>query len=455
MTIMPHVEPRLPRGMRDIPPQQMILRQYVMGVIEKTFKAYGFEPLETPAVELRSVLMGKYGEDAERLIYDVSHVGGKEQLALRYDLTVPLTRFIAMNPGLRLPFKRYQIAPVWRAERPAKGRYRQFYQCDADIVGTASMLADAEIITLIHDVLSRLGFTNYTIFINHRQLLAALGEYAGVQGEQAGALYRSIDKLDKIGEEGVRQEMLAGGVPAKAADRLLSLLRMEGTNAELLADMRRRLEGLPAAEKGLKELEELIQYLHEFGVPEERYQLAFSMVRGLSYYTGPIYETIVQEPKIGSITGGGRYDDLIGLFTGRSLPVTGTTVGIERIIDVIEELGMYPPSLGRTTAQLLVTIFDESTRPASIQLCQELRRQDIHVELSFEVGKIGSQIRYASQKGIPFVAILGPDEVQAGKVTLRDLDKAEQVTVDRNEVVPLLRQWLAERQHPSDASEGW
>ncbi len=449
---MPQVEARLPRGMRDIPPQQMILRQYVMGVIEKTFKAYGFEPLETPAVELRSVLMGKYGEDAERLIYDVSHVGGKEELALRYDLTVPLTRFIAMNPGLRLPFKRYQIAPVWRAERPAKGRYRQFYQCDADIVGTASMLADAEIITLIHDILSRLGFTNYTIFINHRQLLTALGEYAGVQGELAGTLYRSIDKLDKIGEEGVRQEMLAGGVPADVADRLLSLLRIEGTSAELLSALRQRLEGLPAAEKGISELEELFLYLREFGVPEERYQLALSMVRGLSYYTGPIYETIVREPRIGSITGGGRYDELIGLFTGRSLPVTGTTVGIERIIDVIEELGMYPPSLGRTTAQLLVTIFDASTRPASIQLSQELRRQGIHVELSFEAGKIGSQIRYASQKGIPFVAILGPDEVQAGKVTLRDMDKGEQVTVERTQVEVLIRQWLAERQHvPGDS----
>ena len=200
---MAQVEVRLPRGMRDILPQQMILRQYVMGEIEKAFKSYGFEPLETPAVELRSVLMGKYGEEAEKLIYDVQHLGGKEELALRYDLTVPLTRVIAMNPELRLPFKRYHIAPVWRAERPAKGRYRQFYQCDADIVGSASMLADAEIVALIRDILTRLAFRQYTIQINHRQFLMGLGQYCGVSGEMAGALYRSVDKLNKIGEEGV------------------------------------------------------------------------------------------------------------------------------------------------------------------------------------------------------------------------------------------------------------
>lgn len=442
---MAQVKPRLPRGMRDIPPDQMILRQYVMGVIEKAFKNYGFEPLETPAVELRSVLMGKYGEDAERLIYDVGHVGGKEELALRYDLTVPLSRFIAMNPTLRMPFKRYQIAPVWRAERPAKGRYRQFYQCDADIVGTDSMLADAEIITLIHDILGRLGFSHYTIHVNHRQLLAGLAEYVGLEGEVAAALYRSLDKLDKIGEEGVREEMAAGGVPAEAAEKLLALLRMEGTNTELVADMRQRLAGISSAERGLGELEELLTYLGEFGVPDAYCQISFSMVRGLSYYTGPIFETVVDEPRIGSITGGGRYDELIGLFTGRSLPVTGTTIGIERIIDVIEELGMYPPALGRTTAQVLVTIFDESTRGESLRLATELRRRDLHVELSFEVGHLGKQLRYAGEKGIPFVVILGPDEAAAGKVTLRNLDRGEQTEVPQEKAAEVLQQWLSER----------
>jgi len=439
------VPPRLPRGMRDILPQQMILRQYVMGTIEKAFQAYGFEPLETPAVELRSVLMGKYGEDAERLIYDVQHAGGKEELALRYDLTVPLTRVIAMNPELRMPFKRYQIAPVWRAERPAKGRYRQFYQCDADIVGTASMLADAEIIALIHDILGRLAFPRSTIQINHRRFLAGLGQYCGVAGELAGALYRSLDKLSKIGEEGVMEELLAGGIDRGVAERMLELLRIKGDNAELIAGMKARLADWPDALHGLSELEELVSYLKEFGVPESAFQVDFSMVRGLSYYTGPIYETIVQEPKIGSITGGGRYDELIGLFAGRSLPVTGTTIGIERLIDVIEELQMFPPALGRTTAQVLVTIFDASTRPASLQLTQTLRQAGFNVELFFGEGKLGRQIRHASEKGIPFLTILGPDEVAAGQVTVRDLERALQETVPAGSVAETLRKWQGER----------
>jgi histidyl-tRNA synthetase len=442
---VPDVKPRLPRGMRDILPQQMILRQYVTGVIEKAFQAYGFEPLETPAVELRSVLMGKYGEDAERLIYDVKHEGGKEELALRYDLTVPLTRVIAMNAGLRMPFKRYQIAPVWRAERPAKGRYRQFYQCDADIVGTASMVADAEVISLVNDVLQHLRFQRYTVLINHRQLLVALGEYCGVEGEKAATLYRSVDKLSKIGEDGVREEMLAGGIAAQVAERLLDLLRIDGTGPEVIADMRRRLVDVPAAVKGLNDLADLLACLADFGVPQDAYRVDFAMVRGLSYYTGPIYETVVEEPRIGSITGGGRYDELIGLFANQSLPVTGTTLGIERIIDVIEELEMYPPSLGRTTAQVLVTVFDRATRAASLGMSTELRRAGFNVETSFDEGKLGKQIRYASEAGIPFLVILGPDEIQEETVTLRDLSRSEQETVARSLAVETLQRWQAIR----------
>lgn len=442
---MSQVAPRLPRGMRDFLPEQMLLRQYVIGVIERTFKSFGFEPLETPAVELRSVLMGKYGEEAERLIYDVRHPGGKEELALRYDLTVPLTRVMAMNPTLRMPFKRYQIAPVWRAERPAKGRYRQFYQCDADIVGSESMLADAEIIAIIYQALSKLGFRQFAVEINHRQLLAALGEYCGVSGDAAGALYRSIDKLSKIGEEGVKEELRAGGVGAAVSDRLLDVLRIGGEPQELIADIGKRLAGIPTAEKGLADLAELIGYLGDLGVPPTCYRLNFSMVRGLSYYTGPIYETLVEEPRIGSITGGGRYDDLVGLFTSRSLPVTGTTLGIERIIDVIEELGMYPPALGKTTSQVLLTLFDETTVGESLRLSTELRRAGYCVEVSFNAGKLGKQIRYASEKGIPFLVILGPDEMKEGKVALRDMEREEQEALPRSELLHRLKAWMDRR----------
>lgn len=435
------IEPRLPRGMRDILPQKMILRQYVVGVIQTVFEEFGFEPLHTPSVELEETLKGKYGPDAERMIYDVGHKGGKEKLSLRYDLSVPLCRVIAQYPELTKPFKRYQIAPLWRAERPQKGRYREFYQCDIDTVGSASMLADAEIINVTCEILTRLGFEKFVVNVNNRKIITGIGQFAGVPDELLGGLYRSIDKLDKIGLEGVRAELRKSLIPDEVIERMLEFLQIAGSNREILAQLREWLADYPEALAGVAELEEMIGYLEAMGVAETYYQITPAMVRGLAYYTGPVYETIVEEPKIGSITGGGRYDELVGMFAKRSYPATGTSIGIERIIDVMEELEMFPPEVGKTVAQVLVTRFNSDMVTESLKMARELRQAGLNTELYFEDKALGKQIRYALKKGIPYVVILGPDEAAAGQVAIRNLRLKQQETVPRGKAAARIKAW--------------
>jgi histidyl-tRNA synthetase len=435
------IEPRLPRGMRDIVPDMMIRREYVTGVIRRAFEQFGFEPLQTPAVELEETLTSKYGPDADRLMYTVGHTGGKESLGLRYDLTVPLCRVVAQYPDLNKPFRRYQIAPVWRAERPQKGRYREFYQCDVDTVGSASMLADAEILNVTYTILARLGFKQFVMTINDRKLLKGMGRYAGVPDEQLGELYRSIDKLDRIGLGGVEKELRKRDIGEEPIRRLLGLLQIEGSSRSILAELERVLAGFPQATEGVAELAEIVTYLEALGIPERFYQVTPAMVRGLEYYTGPVYETLVEEPKIGSLTGGGRYDNLVGLFTGRDLPATGTTIGIERITDVMHELDMFPPGVGRTVAQVLVTQFSPDLLPESLRLARRLREAGLNVEVYLENDPLGNQIRYALKKEIPYLAIVGPDEAAAEQVALRDLGRKKQVTVDRGEAAAQIQAW--------------
>jgi histidyl-tRNA synthetase len=537
------VPPRIPAGMRDILPPQMIKRQYVLDIVRTVFERFGFEPLQTPAIELSETLLGKYGEDAERLIYKAWYgetPGG--ELSLRYDLSVPLCRVIAMYPDLPRPFKRYQLAPVWRADRPQKGRYREFYQCDVDIVGSASMLADAEIVAVIYEVLKRLGFSDFTIAINNRKLLDGIGQYAGVPDALRPGLYRSIDKLDKVGLDGVKRELLMVGIPTdplqplqrtarlaiqgkldlselynhlvdspqqggealdpaladavagplrelvqaavaqpipsgelqavtaqlisdlapqlrayygsqaviipeEVVERLLALLQVTGPNHEVLAELAVQLQGYPRAQEGINELRSLFDYLNALGIPEEAYQFNPAMVRGLEYYTGPIFETTIRKPKaMPSITGGGRYDELIGMFSDTSYPATGTSFGIERIIDAMDELGMFPEDLGSTTAQVLVTVFNADTVADSLQLATMLRQSGINTAMYFEYkDRLGDQIGYASSQGIPFVVILGPDERAAGQATVRRLGKSrqesEQRSVPLSEVAQAIQNW--------------
>lgn len=433
------IQPRLPRGMRDILPEKMILRRHVIATIEEVFELFGFEPLQTPALELAETLMGKYGPEAEKLMFDARHREGKEALSLRYDLSVPLSRVVASYPELIKPFKRYQIAPVWRAERPQKGRYREFYQCDADIVGTGSMLADAEIVAVINTILSRLGFEHFQIKVNNRKLLSAIGRYAGVPPSLLGGLYRSIDKLEKVGIDGVREELFKNEIPSPVVERMLDLVSIPVSDLQALNS---RMGDIREADSGIAELTQLLDYAQGLGVPSGNIRIDFTMVRGLEYYTGPIFETVVTEPKIGSLTGGGRYDELIGMFSKQSLPATGTTIGIERIIDVMDELNRFPRDLGKTVTQVQVTCFDEPRRQDSLRVAGYLRQAGIKTEIWFDSDGLGKQLKYAAAKGIPYAVIIGPDEAFAKAATLRDLNTGAQLQVPQSDLAQVVRERL-------------
>ncbi len=431
------VTPQLLKGMRDILPSRMILRQYVIGILQDVFERFGFEPLETPALEYAEILEGKSGEEAEKLSYRFEDRGGR-RIGLRYELTISLARVVAMYPELVKPFKRYQIAPVWRADKPQRGRYREFCQCDVDTVGSTSMLADAEVVAVADTALSQLGFSRFRIKINNRKILNALGQYAGVPADVAGGIYREIDKLEKVGPASVRRELADAGIPDEAVDRLFDLVQIRGAPAEVFPRLRERLADVPLGLEGAGELEQVVTYLDELGVNPEHYEVDLAMARGLDYYTGPVYETFVDEPKIGSICSGGRYDRLVGIFSNQELPAVGISFGLERIIDVIEELEMAPAALGKTRTYVLVSIFGPGTRAESLALVSELRRDGIPAEVALGSEKLQSQLRYASRKGIPYVAILGPDEIARGAVVVKDLATGEQRSYERGAVASAL-----------------
>ncbi len=425
------IRPRLPRGMRDFLPGDMLRREYVFGTVREVFERYGFEPLQTPVLELNEILSGKYGEDAEKLIYHAQHPGGREELALRYDLTVPLARVVGQHrQHIVLPFKRYQLAPVWRAERPQRGRYREFVQCDADIVGVAGMSADAEVLGVLHDALGALGFPHFTIRINNRKLLTAIGQFSGVPDARLGDLWRSIDKFDRIGADGVRAELVGRGIHADAVARMMDLVSADAA-ADPLLRIQQAMGELPAAQAGLRELHELIALLDATGIPPDAWVIDFTMVRGLGYYTGPIFETVIEQPNLGSISGGGRYDELVGLFRRDSLPTTGISLGIERIIDLLDALNLYPASLGGTVVQVLVAVFDEQTRPQATRLATDLRKAGIRCELHLEARRIGRQLQSADRRGIPLVALQGSDELERDQVRLRHMADGSERTVSR------------------------
>ncbi len=431
-------EPQLLKGMRDFLPSRMILRHHVVSTFQETFERFGFEPIDTPAIEYAEVLEGKYGDEADKLIYKFEDRGGR-RVGLRYDLTVPLARVVAMYPDLVKPFKRYQIAPVWRAEKPQRGRYREFWQCDVDIVGSASSLADAEVINVGYDALRRLGFSRFRTKINDRKVLVALAEYAGVPGTQAISVYRAIDKIEKIGVEGVRAELAEAGVSNDVIDRLLKLLEIRGEADHVLSAIYAELAELPQGREGVAELRAIVGYLDGAGISKDFFEVDLSMVRGLEYYTGPIFETIVQEPKIGSISGGGRYDRLVGMFTRRDIPATGISLGLERIVDVLEELQLAGALAGRTVTQVLVTVFGPETALESLKLASLLRDAGFNTELYLGNDRLGNQLRYASRKGIPMVTILGPEEIASGAVLVKDLATEEQKKIPRDDVTEFLR----------------
>jgi histidyl-tRNA synthetase len=429
---------RVLKGFRDYLPEQMILRQRIIGIFRNIFERHGFEPLDTPALEYLDVLTGKAGEN-EKLMYRFEDAGGRE-VGLRYDLTVPLARVVAMHQNdLVLPFKRYQIAPVWRAENPQRGRFREFWQCDADIAGSASPLADAEVIAIMAEALEAIGIPEFIIKISHRRLLESLGRAAGVAPDQATDLYRAIDKFDKIGPDGVARELTASGLSANQAARVLDLVTKRGEPLDLLAELRGELSGVAGA-AAIDELEQLFQILPDFGIAPNRYTLDLTLARGLDYYTGPVFEATVTEPNVGSVGGAGRYDGLVGAFLGRPIPATGMSLGLERIIEVVREHKLMP--LPATIAEVALVIFPE-TVAAGTRLASSLRTQGLRVDLSLQPNRsVGDQLKLADRKGIPVAVILGSSELAAGTATLKDLRNGDQRVVVLSDLAEVVRSLL-------------
>ncbi len=436
------IQARIYKGTRDFLPEQMIKRNYVINIIKNIFEKYGFEPLETPTLELWETLSGKYGEEADRLTYRFIDRGDRE-VGLRYDLTVPLSRVMAMYPNLPKPFRRYQIQPVWRADKPQKGRFREFYQCDIDIVGSPSMVAEAEIIAISHEILSELNFKDFVIKINNRKILSGLIEVCGVAPEKEIDIYRSMDKLDKVGIDGVKSELEERGIDDTAISRLVDILQIEGNNREKMDQTQTLLANSEIGKRGIEEMREVFEYLSAYQVPEQHILFDLYMARGLDYYTGPIFETVVTKPRIGSLTGGGRYDTLIGMFSGQDIPATGSSVGLERTIAVMEELNMFPPHLS-TSTRVLVTVFDETSLAYSLRIANTLREAGINTDLYSGSSKLRGQFGLANDKGIPIVVIAGPDEQAEGKANIKNMRSGEQFTVSIDELVPQIKHILSE-----------
>lgn len=430
--------PQVLKGMRDFLPPRMILRHYVTDQLRAVFERFGFEPLQTPAIEYAETLEGKFGEEADKLIYKFEDRGGRS-VGLRYDLTVPLARVVSMYPELVKPFKRYQIAPVWRAERPQKGRYREFYQCDVDIVGSTSMLADAEVITVAYQALRQLGFDHFRILLNDRKILAGIAAKLGIPEERAAQVWRSVDKWDKIGAEGVRAELSAAGFSAETIEQLYELLGPPDEGEETLRRLADQLQDMPIGIEGICELESVVEYLGLSGVPSEFCAVDLHMVRGLDYYTGPIFEIVVTEPRIGSLSGGGRYDKLVGLLGPVDYPAVGISLGLERLIDVIDSLGMAPAEVRGTVAEVLVSVFEPATLGASLEIAASLRAAGVKTEVYTESGKLSHQLRYASRKQIPAVIIVGPDEASRGEAIVRNMTSGQQVKVERGALLGAVR----------------
>jgi len=417
--------------MRDFLPEDVRRREYVIGVIRRVYQRYGFEPLETPAVENLETLMGKYGDEGNQLIFKILKRGeheasGQADLALRYDLTVPLARVVAQYQS-RLPrlFKRYQIQPVWRADRPARGRFREFYQCDVDALGSTSPVIEAEVCAAVSDALTELGFADFTIRINHRQLLTSVLSLAGIPVELHGTALVAVDKLDKIGPDGVKGEMQARGIHADAAAKLLEVF-------DFLAKDREGSRSVLVDEAGIAAFENVAAvFAHASGTSAApRLRFDPSLARGLSYYTGVIMEINVPD-LAGSLGGGGRYDNLVGMFLGQSVPACGFSLGLERILVVMGERGMFPAGLPRTPADVLMAVFDASDAPHALRVAGLLRGSGLRVLVYPDADKIGKQIKYADSLGIPFVAILGGNEIAAGTVTVKDLATQTQATYDQ------------------------
>ncbi len=447
-------KPSIPKGTRDFGPEESAKRSYIIDTITKNFIKYGFQKIETPTMEQLSVLTGKYGDEGDQLIFKVLNSGDylkKSNLddfnsgsgallpkisekGLRYDLTVPFARFVVQNQHqISFPFKRFQIQPVWRADRPQKGRYREFYQCDADIIGSDSLWNEAELTLLIHDVFTDLGYQNFQLKINHRKVLNALANYVGLSGKEVPFCV-TIDKLDKIGKDKVEEELITLGASKEQLYNLFNLF--ENQNETLI-----KIDALNTVigeNQGIQELEQFQSYLAASGKQDLQIDLDFSLARGLTYYTGMIFEVKATDVQIGSITGGGRYDDLTGVFGLNGISGVGISFGLDRIYDVLEDRNLFPQSLSQSS-DVLIAHFDEESFKHGLLLLSKMRKKNIKAEIYPESAKIKKQFNYADKKSIRNVLVIGADEILSEMYAFKDMKDGSQVKLPFDKILTQLQ----------------
>ena len=452
-------KPTLPKGTRDFGPAVMAKRQFILNSIRGVFQLHGFQPLETPTMENLSTLTGKYGDEGDQLLFkilnsgdylkdvDQSKLNTKDsklitsdisEKGLRYDLTVPFARYVVMNRHeITLPFKRYQIQPVWRADRPQKGRYREFYQCDADVVGTDSLICEAEIVLMIKSAFKSLGITDYTIKINHRGILAGIAELVAAN-EKESSLFVAIDKLDKIGEEKVKEELRIRGFGEKGLTTLFEIINFKGTTQEKVEFLTARFAASEKGQKGIADLKQVFALLKSYNTTEDHVEFDISLARGLSYYTGCIFEVKINNVVIGSVSGGGRYDNLTQAFGSKEkLSGVGISFGVDRLYDAMEELKLFPQEVNASST-VLISHFDEPSMNYGLGVLQTLRDKGIASEIYPDSVKIQKQFDYANKKMIPYVIVIGSEEIKSQQLTIKNMKTGEQEKKSISEIISFL-----------------
>ena len=453
-------KPTLPKGTRDFGPAVMAKRQFILNTIRAVFQQFGFQPLETPAMENLSTLTGKYGDEGDQLLFKILNSGDFlknvdsskletknsklltsdiAEKGLRYDLTVPFARFVVMNRNdISFPFRRYQIQPVWRGDSPQKGRYREFYQCDADVVGTKSLICEAEIILMIKEVFKTLGIKEYTIKINHRGVLSGIAESIGAKQNET-ALFVAIDKLDKIGEEKVKEELRGKSFTEQSLSSLFEMVNVNGSTGEKLVKLSARFGNTDSGKKGLADIQSVLDLLKNYHSDDDHVEFDISLARGLSYYTGCIFEVKINNVAIGSVSGGGRYDNLTQAFGDKeNLSGVGFSFGVDRLYDAMEELRAFPKD-AQVSSKVLICHFDEESMRYGLGIVSRLRLSGIATEIYPDATKLKKQLDFANKKNIPFTIVIGSEEMKTGLLPCKDMNKGEQEKLTIEQVIEKLK----------------
>lgn len=451
-------KPSIPKGTRDFLPFEVAQRNYIFDTIKEVYKKYGFSPIETPSFELSSTLLGKYGEEGDRLIFRILNSGEKmkkadlqalesdnlarfanslAEKALRYDLTVPFARFVVQHQNeLSFPFKRYQIQPVWRADKPQHGRYQEFFQCDADVVGSDSLIYEVDFVCMFDEVLTNLGLPDFSIKINNRKILSGIAEVCG-EAEKIVNITVAIDKLDKIGVDGVVKELKEKGVSDAAIDKIQPLFGMQGSNSEILEQMKTYLSTSKMGLAGIEELEFVLNQVNALELQRAKIEFDVTLARGLNYYTGAIFEVKANGVQMGSICGGGRYDDLTGLFGMKGMSGVGISFGADRIYDVMKELNLFPASLSKGVKMLFIN-FGEKEQTYCMKLAHLLRSKGISCDIYPSAAKLQKQMKYANDVKAEYVALIGENEMNSGLITIKNMETGEQSNHQVKELVKVL-----------------